>query len=146
MSDDDLQEPPDDSDATVTLKRSQIRSIEQKAKTAEALEAELNSARRKLAMLDAGIDLSSAHGKLFAKAYDGDPDPEKIRAAAIESEILPASGHSGETAAAARVAEAAAGAGGDREIDLLDALREAKSQDELMRIYRAAGMPVAGDD
>lgn len=49
-----------------------------------ALKAELAQVKVDNAMLAAGIDLESATGKMFRKAWDGDPDVEKIKSAAAE--------------------------------------------------------------
>jgi hypothetical protein len=137
---------------TVSLKRSQIRSLEQRAKEADGLKERLAAMERKSALLESGIDLNGPTGKLFAKHYDGDVSVEAIRAAASEYGLAPAAGneHAAELQAAKRVADAAAGGGGDREIDVQDAWREAiaagKGQDEILRIARAAGMHIVGDN
>lgn len=51
---------------------------------------ERDAALREIAFLRAGIDTESKVGQMFVKAYDGDLDPEKIRAE--WSEVAPASG------------------------------------------------------
>lgn len=53
----------------------------------KALQAQLESAstaQRELAFMKAGIDTSNGVGKLLAKTYDGDLDPEEIQAFAEE--------------------------------------------------------------
>ena len=145
----------DDSDAderTVTLKRSQIRSIEQKAREADKLAERLNRMERETALLKSGIDLNNPTGKLFAEHYNGDATVEAVLAKASEYGLAPKNdlSHDDELKATKRVADAASGSGGDREIDLLDAWREAvssgKGAEEILRIAHAAGLPVAGDD
>lgn len=49
-----------------------------------ALRAELAATKLDNAMLEAGIDLASPTGKMFRKAWDGDPDVEKIKTSAAE--------------------------------------------------------------
>lgn len=49
-----------------------------------ALVRELATVKVDNAMLAAGIDLDSPTGKMFRKAWDGDPDVEKIKTAAAE--------------------------------------------------------------
>jgi ribosomal protein L12E/L44/L45/RPP1/RPP2 len=70
--DDDNQE--DEDPRQVTLSRDQIRSMERDARQARQLQ-------RENAMLKAGIDTDSDLGTMFVKAYDGDLNPEVIRAA-----------------------------------------------------------------
>jgi hypothetical protein len=50
--------------------------------------AEAEAAKRELAFLKAGIDLDSPGGKLLAKAYDGAPTVEAIKAAAVEYGVI----------------------------------------------------------
>lgn len=54
-----------------------IKALREKA---EQDARELAAARRELALVKAGVDVESPLGKMFAKAYDGDLDPEVIRA------------------------------------------------------------------
>jgi hypothetical protein len=142
----------DEDERTISLKRTQIRSLEQRAKAASANEARAAKAERELALLKSGIDLSSPMGSKFVQHYDGDTTAEAVRAAAVEWGLAPASGneHAAELQASQRVADAAAGGGGDREIDLYVAMKEArdagKGQDEILRIARLGGMHVVGDD
>ncbi|HEY7821409.1 MAG TPA: hypothetical protein VIG24_01175 [Acidimicrobiia bacterium] len=63
------------------------KQLEDALETINSLKAEIatgNDARRELAFTKAGIDTSQGVGKLLAKTYDGDLDPEEIQAFAQE--------------------------------------------------------------
>lgn len=63
------------------------KQLEEALETINALKAEVatgTEARKALAFRDAGIDISTGVGKLLAKTYDGDLDPEEIQAFAQE--------------------------------------------------------------
>lgn len=115
------------------------RRLEQEAREgreaserAKAAEARAEAAERKALFAELGIKTDSGPGKLFAKAYDGDLDVEKMRAAAQEYGVLaPTDVPDAEQQSHQRVSEAAAGgqssgAGGDPKVDL-DAIPELSS-------------------
>jgi hypothetical protein len=60
------------------------QQLREAADRAEALRQENAAKDREIAMLRAGVDDSSPIGKMFVKGYDGEVDPEKIRAAWAE--------------------------------------------------------------
>lgn len=63
------------------------KQLEDALEANKALKAQLEqgtAAQRELAFLKAGIDTSKGAGKLLAKTYDGDLDPEEILAFAQE--------------------------------------------------------------
>lgn len=63
------------------------KQLEDALETINALKAEVATgaeARKELAFSKAGIDTSTGVGKLLAKTYDGDLDPEEIQAFAQE--------------------------------------------------------------
>lgn len=63
------------------------KQLEDALETINSLKAQVatgESARRELAFSKAGIDTSTGVGKLLAKTYDGDLDPEEIQAFAQE--------------------------------------------------------------
>lgn len=61
-----------------------------KDKAARKLQKERDEARREAAFLRAGIDPDDKRMSYFVRGYDGEPDPEKIRAAAIDAGFLTA--------------------------------------------------------
>jgi hypothetical protein len=70
-----------------------LRQLRAKAKRADEVERENVKLRRDLAFRDAGIDktvLESPHGRLFAKAYDGDPTTDAVLAQAREYGLIAA--------------------------------------------------------
>jgi hypothetical protein len=50
--------------------------------------AEAEAAKRELAFVKAGIDPLQPMSKYFVKAYDGELDPEAIRQAAVEAQLI----------------------------------------------------------
>lgn len=112
MSDYDDDLDSDTTDAS-EQKRNWRRDLEEQAKAAKQAAAEAEAAKRELALIRAGIDLDSPHGKLAAKAYDGPADPAQIKAWATEHGILEPEAPvvpEAELAAHERVANAASGA------------------------------------
>lgn len=88
----------DDLGSTGEQESKDIRQLRKKAKEADRLSNELTTAqqealaaKRELAFVRAGIDLDSPTGKLAARAYDGDPTIEAVRAFAQEYGVLPPS-------------------------------------------------------
>lgn len=75
-------------DNLVTLKRSQIKSIERKAKERDDFASQLEQAQRRLAFAEAGIPLGDKRMGFFIKGYDGEMTPDAIREAAIENGFL----------------------------------------------------------
>lgn len=59
--------------------RAALERETERRKALEAEVAEANTAKRELALMRAGVDLDNPVGKLFAKAYDGELDPEAIK-------------------------------------------------------------------
>lgn len=97
--------------------------------------AEADAAKRELAFLRAGIDLDSPQGKLFAKAYDGDPTADAVKAQAQEFGLIDApSVPAEELAAHDRFAQASAGAAaGQADEDVyLGAIDKAESEAEVL--------------
>lgn len=87
MSDDHLDdEQPDDGNAPEWA-RNLRREFKAATKERDAAIAELSALKRDKAFDDAGIPADKA-GALLRKAYDGDLDPEAIKAAAAEYGIL----------------------------------------------------------
>lgn len=63
------------------------KQLEQVLAENQALKTQLDQgqgAQRELAFMKAGVDTTSGPGKLLAKAYDGDLDPEAIKTYATE--------------------------------------------------------------
>lgn len=82
VTDDSQGGQPDEK--TVQMKREDIRALEEAAKSGKEAEA----LRREVAMLKAGVSTDSPLGKMFFKSYEGQLDPEAIKAAAQEIGLL----------------------------------------------------------
>lgn len=112
--------------------REKAAKAETEAKRAEEAEARAVAAERKLALREAGIDLGTPLGRLFAKSYDGDPTPEAVRAAAEAEGVLePETTVSDDEEAAhdrIRSASTGAGASGSHQITPADAAAWSPSQ------------------
>jgi|TARA_B110000211_G_scaffold234868_1_gene306951 hypothetical protein len=67
--------------------RSHMRKLEAENKELRQLKAEAEEAKKKIAFVEAGIDLASPMSKYFIKAYDGDMSADAIRAAAAEANL-----------------------------------------------------------
>jgi hypothetical protein len=65
-----------------------IQQLRAKAKRADTVTAENEQLKRELALTKSGVDLSTPLGKLFEKAYDGQPTAEAVKASAIEYGVL----------------------------------------------------------
>lgn len=77
-------------DYLVRVPRKEIRKLEESNKTNRATAKEVDQVKRENAMLKAGIDTDNPQHAYFFKGYDGDLDPEKVKAAAVEAGILSA--------------------------------------------------------
>lgn len=142
-----------DDDQNDLVPRAQIRQLEEKAKKATELEARLAEMERRAAFSEAlGAAATDPKVKYFIKGYDGELTPEAIRAEALEAGVLaptqpqttePSKDNPTpqELAAHARMQAASEGAGGNRPVDLLEALgpRGSKKPEEIMQILRQAG-------
>ena len=85
-----------------------LRQLRKKAKDHDTVAAERDEARRELAFFKAGIPDNKV-AELFRKAYDGDVEPEAIRAAAAEYGLVDADVPNEELAALSRLEQARTG-------------------------------------
>lgn len=83
--DDDLEtydpeaEPEPEPERFVKMSRKDIKALERKAKKADDAEKETAKLRRERAFEKAKVDIDHPLGEHFAKHYDGELSPEKIR-------------------------------------------------------------------
>lgn len=68
--------------------RARMKELEKEAAELRKQIAEAETARRELAFVKAGIDPNSPMSKYFMKGYDGELDPEAIRQAAVEAQLI----------------------------------------------------------
>jgi hypothetical protein len=122
--------------------------LRQEAKRAKALEAELEGLRRESAFsraLGPALD-SDPRLSYFRRGYEGEMTPEAIRVAATQAgflgqdipEPMPTAPPP-DFSAHQRIAAASAGAGGPQPPDALEAIRAAKSPEEVMSIMESIG-------
>lgn len=123
--------------------RKWVRDLEKRAKEADRIRVEAESAKRELAFLKAGINLDTPQGKLFAKAYDGEPSFEAVKAAAQEYGVLDAPKQSipaDEFAAINRIGSAAAGGQVHDPVDHVAEINAADTPDAVLAVLAKAGV------
>lgn len=102
---------------TENQENTSIKDLREAAERGRKASSELDAMKREMAFLKAGVDLEKKAGQLLMKAYDGDLEPELIRAEAEELGAITG-------AAPTPVAEA-------QEIDTSTAERQALVQDSV---------------
>ena len=142
MADDDQMQ---DDDTPVSIPAKDLKALRNLAKQAESIQQQYADANRQLAFAKAKIDLTDPKMSYFVKGYEGDLDPEQIRAAATaagfiggqqqQQQVSPQ-----EMAGHQRMAEAGLG-GTPGEPDLADQIRNANSQEEVMALMIKNGYP-----
>jgi hypothetical protein len=68
--------------------RARMKQLEKENREAKKLLAELQTSAKELTFVKAGIDVTDPKFKYFVKGYDGELDPEAIRAAAAEAQLI----------------------------------------------------------
>ena len=68
--------------------RARMKQLEKETAELRKQVAEAESAKRELAFVKAGIDPLQPMSKYFVKAYDGDLNPDAIRQAAVEAQLI----------------------------------------------------------
>lgn len=130
------------------------RGLRRAANKSKKLEAELAELRRELAFAKAGLPMDDPKMKYFVKGYEGDMEPDAIRAAAAEAGFLAANPQAGAQAAVAesqaRVMSAAAGAvyedaSEEAALARLEAAMQEGGVEAMLDVARQYGIPVAID-
>lgn len=130
------------------IPRDQIRSMEDRAKTADDQTARAEAAERKLAFAEAGIDISDQRMAYFMKGYEGELDADKIKAEAAAAGFMAApAGTQTTTQADEDAARAIQDAGNTAYsnpdgIPLEDAIKGAKTEGEVMQLLKDSGLPI----
>ena len=142
---DDILDPEDDDSPLVSIKRSQIRALEQKARRADEEATARAAAERKLAFAEAGIPLSDTKLSYFVKGYDGDLTPEAIRTAAVSAGFISSEEPEptvpvAEQEAHARLSGTAAGSEPPKTTLSLDDLQRADSPEKVMAMVQEMGI------
>lgn len=68
--------------------RQRMKQLEKELREAQKQLAATADASKKLAFIEAGVPLESPMAKYFIKGYDGDLNPEAIREAAVEAQLI----------------------------------------------------------
>lgn len=122
--------------------RARMKQLEKENAEAKRLLAEADIAKRELAFVKAGIDLTAPASKYFVKGYDGELSPDAIRDAAVEAQLIspPDSTPSREEANAwQRTAKIAAGTQTTQPpVDWTRRLNDARSPQEVDSILAEA--------
>lgn len=135
---DDDNQPDNDGKNPV---RARMKELEKRLAEAEKRAAAAETAARKAAFLEAGIDPSSKMAQYFMKAYDGDMDPDSIKQAAVEANLIHTTDTPSNVDADAwdRTNKVASGAGtASAPVDWSKRINEASSEAEVMAILAEA--------
>jgi NADH dehydrogenase/NADH:ubiquinone oxidoreductase subunit G len=143
----------DDDDNDEQVKPTKLRDHEKaqakRIKELEENEAKAAEAIRKLAFIEAGVQINDPAAKYFVKGYDGELSADAIRVAAIEAKLIADPSNDptveAERAAALRVAEAGrVNEGAVVPADLASRVAGAKTPGELEQIVALvnAGQPL----
>jgi hypothetical protein len=149
MSDNDRDDDQDD--GTDLVPRSHIRGLEEKARRADELAAQVEALQRDQVFSTALAGIDHPGLTYFKSGYQGDLTPEAIRQAAIEAGFgdeqtteppttqSTAPPQAPDLAAHQRMAAAAVGAAPPPPFDPIEALNAATTPEEVMAIVEAHG-------
>lgn len=121
--------------------RARMKELERETAELRKQAAEAAEAKRKLAFMEAGIDMSAPVAKYFVKGYDGEITPEAIRHAALEAQLIAAPNETfnDEASAWERTSRIAAGSQtAQPPVDWARRLSDASSEAEVMAILAEA--------
>jgi hypothetical protein len=144
MSDfaDDFYEDEDDQPSTEQNPvRARMKQLEKENREAKKLLAELQTSAKELTFVKAGIDVTDPKFKYFVKGYDGELNPEAIRAAAAEAQLITPQANPADTDKAAwqQTNRIAAGAETASEgPSWIKRIRDASSSEEISAIFAEA--------
>jgi len=142
MSDIDNYDNEDQMESNQNPVRARMKQLEKETADLRKLVAESEVAKRELAFVKAGIDLTAPASKYFVKGYDGELSPDAIRDAAVEAQLIspPDSTPSREEANAwQRTAKIAAGTQTTQPpVDWTQRLNDARSPQEVDSILAEA--------
>lgn len=139
----------DQDDGTDLVPRAHIRTLEEKARRADELAAQVEKLERENVFSTALAGIDHPGLTYFKDGYKGDLTPEAIRQAAVEAGFGQREPEIGDTKAAPpqapdlaahqRMAAAQAGAAPPPPFDPIEAMAKANSPEEVMDIVRAHG-------
>jgi hypothetical protein len=125
-----------------------IKALRQAAKERNDLQKQLAASQRELAFAKSGLDFSDPKLKYFINGYEGDLTPDAIRQQAeADGFIAPAQNtkptDQADINAHQRMQNASAGANDTPPPDLAEKLRQANSQEEVMKLVVESGLPTS---
>jgi len=123
--------------------RAQMHKQDARIKELEGKLLEATEAQRKLAFVEAGVDINAPSSRYFVKGYEGEMTADAIRQAAQEVNLIGATQVKPEVQAEQnawnRVSKAKSlGDNSEPEVDWNTKIRNAKSQDEVMQVLAQA--------
>jgi len=125
--------------------RSHLKKLEQENKELRQLKADAEAAKKKLAFVEAGVDLSSPVAEYFIKGYDGEISTDAIKSAASKLNLTPQSAPAPQAVQPAeqqawnRMGNAArVGEVGEPQVDFAARIMNAKSEREVMELLSQA--------
>lgn len=126
------------------------RELEEKARRADDLEAQLAEVKRQQAFNEAGITSANPAYKYFTKGYDGEMTVDAIKVAATEAGVL----QTNQQASAQqdspmlsqydRIANASEGATPAPTTDLVEGINQAQTVEEVMALMSSHNDPRTG--
>jgi len=139
IEEDDFQPEPEQQGRNPLRQR--MKQLEAEAAELRKQAQESSELKRKMAFMEAGIDMSVPAAKYFVKGYDGEISADAIRQAAMEAQLIAPENPVGadETEAWNRTTKVAAGSGTSQPpVDWARRLSEASSEQEVMAILAEA--------
>lgn len=145
QDDDVLEEEEDDQPTDVRLSVKDLRALRKKARQYDDLAVKSATLEREMAFAKAKLDLDDPRIGYFVKAYSGELTSEAIRAVAEKDGFLASSKReevpTQELATHQRFVDASTGADSVNNVKLEDAIRAARSPEEVLDIMEKAGFP-----
>lgn len=119
--------------------RAQLRNLEAKNKELEAKLLEATEAQKKLAFVEAGVDINAPASRYFVKGYDGEMTADAIRQAAQEVNLIAGMQPKAEVQAEQKVWDRVSraksfGEASEPEVDWETKIRNTKNQDEVLQL------------
>lgn len=144
QEDDDQDQESDQQPSEVRLSLKDLRALRKKARQYDEVVVKTAKLEREMAFAKAKLDLDDPRIGYFVKGYDGELTSDAIRAKAEEDGFLAkqeTAPPSGEVQAHQRFVQASQGAGDVNNTKLEDAIRSARTPDEVLDLMERAGFP-----
>ena len=141
-----MNDDQDDQDGGVTLSPDDLRALRDKAKEADRLAKDHEVLQRKMAFVEAKIDVTDPKLKYFVEGYKGEMTPDAIRAEAKAAGFIDAAPPAtqvpqGELDAHQKVGAAAAGGDAGEPFDFQAELAKCRTPEEVMALASRQNMP-----